>query len=363
MAQQFSPELYLSLLSSRDGNLSKEHRKNAVGSRRSNHPLSKHPDQLLDVLDALAAICVHNAKGDVFFVSLAIEPNSTTLYVSTDGTVPATLPTHLRKIRDQLKQLKSVVEPGAPNLADIECPDPNNTQLRKDGELELQRTIYEYSYKNVEQCFNKRGPAILDRYSDIMEGLEANNAAEHTKILTLTRVVLVRVEDILVDEKLTGLLLTTMIKMIASMNKGWHKRLEDVGDESVLTRWDDLTRKSGLASCIHDTIHCSSLILVVKQDRNLSLRRFLRKLFTLHHYIQSILRIALSSRLSPFLEGQFDVVSVPAVPSDISIQISHQKVLPIAFLPENKATQDVRKTVYDQLTTYSIANESGQRGI
>jgi len=71
--------------------------------------------------------------------------------------------------------------------------------------------------------------------------------------------------------------------------------------------------------------------------------------FTLQYHIQSILRIAWSSRLSPFLEGQFDIVSVPAAPSDISIQFSQQQVLPIAFPPEDKATQDIRETVYDQL--------------
>jgi len=39
------------------------------------------------------------------------------------------------------------------------------------------------------------------------------------------------------------------------MSKGWRTRLEaaGLGDEDVLTRWDDLTRKSGLASRIYDT--------------------------------------------------------------------------------------------------------------
>ena len=82
MAQIFAPELYLSLLSSRDGDLSQEHRDKAAASRQS------LPNHLLNVLDALAAICIQN-KGDVFFVSLAMTPNSVTLCVSTNGTVPA----------------------------------------------------------------------------------------------------------------------------------------------------------------------------------------------------------------------------------------------------------------------------------
>ena len=39
----------------------------------------------------------------------------------------------------------------------------------------------------------------------------------------------------------------------------------------------------------------------------------------------------------------------PAAPSEISIQFSQQQVLPVAFPPEDKATQDLRETVYDQL--------------
>jgi hypothetical protein len=319
-----------------------------TASRQSGNPLPKHPDQLLDVLDALAAICVRD-KGDVFFVSLAMNPNSATLCVSTNGTVPATLTTHLRKIRGQLKKLKSVVEPGLPTSADIESPDSNNARLRMEGELELQRTIYEYSYEKLQRRFHKRGPGILARYDDITKGLEAKNIAADTEILAITRVLLRDIEDWLKpDAKPQEPYLILLIDTIAAMSKGWRTCLEDTGDENVLTRWDDLTRESGLASRIYDT-SSSLFLLVVKQNRKLSLRRCLQKLFTLHHHIQSILRIAWSSRLSPFLEGQFDIMAVLAAPSDISIQFSQQQVLHVAFPPEDKTAQDVRKKVYDQL--------------
>jgi len=115
MAQKYLPELYLSLLSGRDGDLSDK----AIASRcQSDHPLPKYPDHLLDVLDALAAICVRN-KGDVFFVSLAVDPNSTTLHVGTNGTVPATLITHLHKIQGQLKKLDSVAASSPLTLATL----------------------------------------------------------------------------------------------------------------------------------------------------------------------------------------------------------------------------------------------------
>ena len=73
------------------------------------------------------------------------------------------------------------------------------------------------------------------------------------------------------------------------------------------------------------------LHLDADRNRKLSLRRLLEKLFTLHHHIRTITRIAWSRRLSPFLEGQFDVVSVPAARGDISITFSQQDVLPVIF--------------------------------
>jgi len=257
MAQNIVPQLYLSLLSGRYGDvahLSAEHRYNEVGSRlsASDHPFRKDPDPLLDVLDALAAICVRNATGDIFFVSLAMDPNSATLHVSTNGTVPATLITHLRIIRGQLRNLKSVVEPGPSTSADIESPDPNNTQLRADYELRLQQTIYEYSYKKVQRRFTKRGPSILARYDDILKGLEPNNLAADTELLALTRVLLRDIEDALKGAYPQERQLALLIETIVAMSKGWRKCLEAT-EANVLTRWDNLTRKSGLASRIYDT--------------------------------------------------------------------------------------------------------------
>ena len=91
------------------------------------------------------------------------------------------------------------------------------------------------------------------------------------------------------------------------------------------------------------------LFLVVKKNRNLSLRQLLQKMFTFHHHIRSILRIAWTTRFSPFLEGHFEIVSVPAAPNDISIQFSQKQVIHAAFPPENTTAQNVRKMVYDQL--------------
>ena len=279
-----------------------------------------------------------------------MNPNSATLCVSTNGTVLAALTAHLRNIRGQLQKLKSVMEPDPPTSADIECPDPNNAQLRKDSELELQRTIYEYSYEKLQRRFNKRGPAILARYDEIMKGLEAKNIAADSEILVITRVLLRDIEDWLKpDAKPQEPYLSLLIDTIAAMSKGWRTCLEAAGDENVLTRWDDLTRESGLASRIYDTSSSLSFFLVVKQNKKLSLRWCLQKLFTLHHHIQSILRIAWSSQLSPFLEGQFDIISVPAAPSDIAIQFSQQEVLRAAFPREDTTARDVKKIVYDQL--------------
>jgi len=81
----------------------------------------------------------------------------------------------------------------------------------------------------------------------------------------------------------------------------------------------------------------------------LSLRRLLNKLFTLHNNIHTITRIAWSRRLSPVLEGEFNVVSVPAARRDISIEFSQRNVLPIVFPPGKAVKPNVETTVYNEL--------------
>jgi hypothetical protein len=284
------PELYLSLLSSRYA----ERRDNDVGSRilQVDEPFHKVPDRLLD---ALAAICVHKEQGDIFFVSLAMDSIATTLYVSTNGTVPATVTNHLRIIWRKLKDLKSVLDSASSPPPNIESPDPNNTQLRSDVELDIQRIIYEYCYKKVQRRFRKRGPDILAKYDTIAESLRSNNTviAADTKLLNITRRLLEDINDFLQDQIPQELRFTHLIKSIAVLSVNWKKHLGAVEESEVglLTQWDNLTCKSGLVSPIYDT-RAHLLFLVVKKNRHLSLRRFLQKLFTLHHHIRTILRIA-----------------------------------------------------------------------
>jgi hypothetical protein len=173
MAQNTTPELYLSLLSGRYGDvshISTEQRHNDVGSR---HPFPNDPDRLMDLLDALAAICIRKEKTEVFFVSLAMDSNTATLYISSNTTVPAIVITHLRKVRGQLRELQAVVEfdPSIPPDSEP-SPNPNNTQSRADRELDLQKTIYEYSYNKLRQRFLKRAPAILKEYDTILSGMK-----------------------------------------------------------------------------------------------------------------------------------------------------------------------------------------------
>ena len=104
-----------------------------------------------------------------------------------------------------------------------------------------------------------------------------------------------------------------------------------------------------IAMALNKQVLAHLLFLVVKINRNLSLRRLLQKMLTFHHHIRSILRIAWTTRFSPFLEGHFEIVSVPAAPNDISIQFSQKQVLHAAFPPEDTTAQNVRKMVYDQL--------------
>jgi hypothetical protein len=240
------PELYLSLLSSRYA----ERRDNDVGSRilQVDKPFHKNPD-LLDVLDALAAICVHK-EGDVFFVSLAMDTNAATLYVSTNWTVPATVIDHLHTIRRKLKELKplQVLDFASSPPPNTESPVPNNSQIRSEVELDIQRIIYKYCYKKVQRRFRKRGPEILAQFDTIVESLQQHN--RRCRYQT-SRSLIDHIHKSLQDSDQKSpqeLRFPILIKMIDTLSRNWKKHLGAVGKDGfgLLTQWDSLTCKRGL---------------------------------------------------------------------------------------------------------------------
>ena len=111
----------------------------------------------------------------------------------------------------------------------------------------------------------------------------------------------------------------------------------------------------------HNTIAHPSL-LDVDQSTILSLRLLLEKLFTLHHHIRTIARIAWSRQLAPFLEGQFNVVYVPEAHSNISINLSEQNVLPVIFPTPKPVKLKVKQTVYNELLK-RLQVEAGEQGV
>jgi hypothetical protein len=257
------PELYLSLLSSRYGSVSRlsaERRGNDAGSRICDDELfptrsCKDPDRLLDVLDALAAICVRKDQGDIFFVSLAMDSKGATLYVSTNGPVPATLTTHLHKIRGKLKDLRSVLEFAASPPPDNDSPDPNSTPSWSQSELDIQLIIYEYSYKKVRRRYQKRGHKILEQYGANVSDIGTVVPAD-VKLLSLTQVALKFIDAFLSEERIQETHLKGLIKTIDGLSALWKGHLESAEEDSedLLTRWDNLTGKFSLSSLIYDTI-------------------------------------------------------------------------------------------------------------
>ncbi|EDR15924.1 uncharacterized protein LACBIDRAFT_321001 [Laccaria bicolor S238N-H82] len=155
------PELYLSLLSGQEGDvshLSTEQRHNDVGSRLSGHPFPNDPDRLMDLLDALAAVCVWKERRQVMFVSLSttMDLKAATLYVSSNETVPATVTSHLHIIQGQLKELQSIL-------------------------------------------FNKRAPDILATYDNFTKSSKLDN--QDARLLQATHFALKHIQDLLQSER------------------------------------------------------------------------------------------------------------------------------------------------------------------
>jgi hypothetical protein len=188
MHQDPTPELYLSLLSGCPSNvshLSMEQRYNNIGSHLSGHPFLKDPDQLMDLLNTLTAVHIWREKGEVFFVSLAIDLKAAIPYVSSNKSIPATIIFHLCIIQDQLKELQKVVECSPSILADNKTsPDPNKTKPHTDSKLKLQKTMYKHLYSKLCLHFSKKAPTILEVYKTTMKSLQAND--KKAKLLRVT---------------------------------------------------------------------------------------------------------------------------------------------------------------------------------
>ena len=251
MPQNSSPELYLSLLSGRysdESHISTEPRHNDIGSRISGHLCPN------DLLDAFASICVRKGKGEVFFVSLAMESDSAIIYVASNYPVPLTISDYLHTIRRRL----AVLAFDSPNPTDIESsPNPNITQPRTDRELDLKTTIYEHTYPRLRDRFLKKAPAILAKYPSIMASFRVDSiATEDTELLAGT-IQLLRWLKKLLDKNETlprGQELNDFIDTIDALSKDWQRRWNVAGDGNILTCWDNLIRKPGLAFRMHDTI-------------------------------------------------------------------------------------------------------------
>ncbi|KIM39079.1 hypothetical protein M413DRAFT_19880 [Hebeloma cylindrosporum] len=278
MPQEVSPEFYLSLLSGRgDGSVSQENRNNDASTRLSVDKFPKDTHRLFSVLDALAAICVSKEKGDVFLLSLAMNPESATLYVATNRRAQPERTTHLVNLQGQLKALSEALTQNQGCLISI--------------------SIYHHCYKKVQKRFNKRGLAILSHYDAIIKGLEAKNSADDGEDLAHTRFALENIRDCLQCENSQGSCLTNLIEALDALNDAWWPRR--------------------------------------------TVRRFLQKMLILHQHIRAILRIAWSTRLSPFLKGTFNIVPVPPTLRKLSVEFTPEKVFSVTFSQQGKLNTNV----------------------
>ena len=243
MTQILAPELYLSLLSGRSGGISHiltEPRHSDIGSCQ----FPNDSDRLMNLLDAFASICVRKEKGEVFFVSLAIESDSVTLYVASNDMVPHSLTTYLYKIWGQLKNLNAV----ATDSGSLRNPNNIKSDAVVASGLELKKTIYEHSYSKLRQRFLKRAPAILEKYPSIETKLRVNGIApEVIGLLDDTIPLLHWLGHQLENEKPpSGKEFVDFIQTIEALSKDWQHRLNAPADGNILTRWNTLMCKFDL---------------------------------------------------------------------------------------------------------------------
>lgn len=229
-----APELSLSLLSGCFNDISRISTQQRHNIPDFKTPFPTDPKRLTDFLDALAAVCVRKATGQVFFVSLAVGAESQTLYLSSNETVPSTVTTHLNRIRSQLTKLHQFPS----TMTDDNSPNPNHTEARAEHELEILKMIYEYSYAKLRKRFLKRAPTILRNYASITDVVKSKGiSGPDAKFLQHLHLILKGLREILRPEKPpTSEKLNLLISSIKSLSAD--ERLKEEKDGNIFSQWD-----------------------------------------------------------------------------------------------------------------------------
>ncbi|KDQ13775.1 hypothetical protein BOTBODRAFT_55816 [Botryobasidium botryosum FD-172 SS1] len=289
MDRNNSPGFYLGLLRS----LAHLEDTGSPYRRHKNPVLSEHTARIVPLLDALAAICSHK-EGEVYAVTMSLSSEKVTLFATENKPVSKKVTDYLQSVCDDVVEINRKVHGlHPPSNSSPLAPSGRPTELVQ----ELKEKIYKHCRGRLKKRLAKRW-SLLEPF--ILENTEALGLEFVVRLESLKEELFVKSPDFEIVagefDALSKLLASRDFKgseaKWAFLEYGWANK-----NEALINAW-----KGG-------------------KDKAFAPHRCIAKLFSLHTHIKSIIKVALSRRLSTYLStSEIKVVPVvPCIRSDIQV--------------------------------------------
>jgi hypothetical protein len=201
----------------------------------------KHSKRSVALLDALAAICINEAKKQVIAVSLSLTTEGSIICIAANNGVASEIPPHLMKVFYQLKQIRSSLQlPLQEGNDKTNTPRPDKSPTTYALEVQLLGDIFRFSMVKFRQRLTKRRQRFKIEFIPGMLTYAAATRSVWTKegrVTSLSLSICFQYVSGGQIRRLPSSLLNTAM-LVTSTAVDWREMMKGEGDTSRITQWE-----------------------------------------------------------------------------------------------------------------------------
>ncbi|KAI0312598.1 hypothetical protein OF83DRAFT_631686 [Amylostereum chailletii] len=312
-------------------------------------------------VDSLVSLLVSEPKSQVFSGTFRLHSRSCTLYLAANGEVPQSVISRAKAIHDAIANLidPSIPRDGSPILDLLSKPGvPTKTS-------EFLVEQYQYSMPKFRARLKKRYH-VFKQFMDVLDAQPKHrdkfSKEEHDKIKDLKKY-LNNVNVTLDIHKAEPTMLSEPANYISCaihiVHEAWTKLCNAAAknpykDENLVNKIDKVYKDMKDSS------------VAGMPEGEFPFCRWLRKVTSLHVDARTVLAMAASERLRPWVECEFKVVAVPSSPRGFELDLSRsaiEKVVLWAHRPSTyKSSSEAArylKDACDAISTFHLSPSAG----
>jgi len=237
------------------------------------------------LLDALAAICINEAKKQV----LSLTTEGSIICIAANNGVASEIPPHLMKVFYQLKQTRSSLQlPLQEGNDKTNTPRPDKSSITYALEVQLLGDLFRFSMVKFRQRLIKRRQRFKIEFIPGMLTYAAATRSIWTKEGRVSLSICFQYVSSGQIRRLPSSLLNTAM-LVTSTAVDWREMMKDEGDTSRIIQWEREIGQSLGSSCT-----CEPTVILWMEGRSQTtvfpLRRYLSKVFSLSNYYDALLK-------------------------------------------------------------------------